>query len=107
MGLQEFVTKTLSQISFGVASAKTHDNRIAPKIGLREDDTKILRTFHGTDGVFLIEFDVAITSSKSTEKGAADGITVLSVASANGEAKRSIDTSSMSRVKFTVPISYW
>jgi hypothetical protein len=47
--------------------------RIAPKIGLREDDTKILRTFHGTDGVFLIEFDVAVTSSESTEKGAAGG----------------------------------
>jgi hypothetical protein len=78
-----------------------------PKIGLREDDTKILRAFHGTDGVFLIEFDVAVTSSESTEKGAAGGIKVLSVASANGEAKRSIDNSSVSRLKFSVPIGYW
>jgi hypothetical protein len=98
MDLQEFVTKTLSQISAGVATAKTHDDRIAPAIGV-----KILRTLHGADSVFLVDFDVAVT----TGKGAADGITVLSVPSAKGEAKRTIENSSVSRIKFSVPISYW
>lgn len=103
MDLQEFVTKTLSQISLGVANAKTHDDRIAPKIGLGGDNPKVLRTFHGADGVFLVEFDVAVT----TGKGAADTITVLPVGPAKGEAKRSVENSSVSRVKFSVPIGYW
>jgi hypothetical protein len=103
MDLQEFVTKTLSQISAGVATAKTHDDRIAPAIGVGADNAKILRTLHGADSVFLVDFDVAVT----TGKGAADGITVLSVPSAKGEAKRTIENSSVSRIKFSVPISYW
>jgi hypothetical protein len=103
MDLQEFVTKTLSQISAGVATAKAHDEHIAPKIGLAGDNPKILHTFRGADSVFLVDFDVAVT----TGKGAADEITVLSVPSAKGEAKRSIENSSVSRIKFSVPISYW
>lgn len=103
MDLQEFVTKTLSQISAGVTNAKTHDERIAPKIGLGGDNPKVLRTFHGADSVFLVEFDVAVT----TGKGAADEITVLSVASAKGGAKGSLENSSVSRIKFSVPLGYW
>jgi len=106
MNLQEFVSKTLQQIATGVSTAKRHDSRIAPKIGLGEDDPKILRTLDSADGVFLVEFDVAVTASETTEKGAGGGITVLSVASAKGEAKRSVENSSVSRVKFSVPISY-
>jgi hypothetical protein len=41
------------------------------------------------------------------EKGAADGSTVLSVASAKGAAKRSTENSLVNRVKFSVPIGYW
>jgi hypothetical protein len=103
MDLQEFVTKALSQISLGVTNAKTNDDRIAPKIGLGGDNPKVLRTFHGADGVFLVEFDVAVT----TAKGAAGAITVLPVASAKGEAKGIMENSSVSRVKFSVPIGYW
>jgi hypothetical protein len=103
MDLQEFVTKTLSQISLGVTNAKMHDERIAPKIGVGGDNPKVLRTFHGAEGVFLVEFDLAVT----IEKGAADGSTELSVASAKGAAKRSTENSAVNRVRFSVPISYW
>ena len=40
MDLQEFVTTTLSQISLGVTNAKNHDERIAPKIGVGEDNPR-------------------------------------------------------------------
>jgi hypothetical protein len=103
MDLQEFVATTLTQISLGVTSAKTHDDRIAPKIGGGGGNPNVLRTFHGADSVFLVEFDVAVT----IEKGSADGSTVLSVASAKGAAKRSTENSQVSRVKFSVPIGYW
>lgn len=103
MDLQEFVTKTLSQISLGVTNARTHDERIAPKIGLGGDNPKVLRTFHGADGVFLVEFDVAVT----TGKGADGEITVRTVPLVKGDAKRSIENSSVSRIKFSVPIGYW
>jgi len=103
MDLQEFVTKTLCQISLGVTNAKTHDDRIAPKIGLGGDNPKVLRTFHGADSVFLVEFDVAVT----TGKGADGEITVRTVPLVKGEGKRSIENSSVSRIKFSVPIGYW
>ncbi len=73
------------------------------KIGGGGDNPNVLRTFHGADSVFLVEFDVAVT----IEKGSADGSTVLSVASAKGAAKRSTENSLVSRVKFNVPIGYW
>ena len=103
MDLQDFVTTTLCQISAGVATAKNYDRCVAPRVDVGERDPKILRTFAGADGVFLVEFDVAVT----IERAAVDGTTVLSVASAQGTAKRSAENSAGNRVRFSVPISYW
>ena len=107
MDLQEFVAKALSELSLGVTNAKTHDDRIAPKIGLGGDNPKVLRTFHGADSVFLVEFDVAVTTSDATENGSAARIMVLSPSSPKAKAKGSIENSSVSRIKFNVPIGYW
>jgi hypothetical protein len=106
MDLQDFVTTTLCQISAGVATAKNYDRSIAPRIGVGQDDPKILRTLADSDGVFLVEFDVPITASETTKNGAAVAITVLSLASGKGQAKRSTENSLVSRVKFSVPINY-
>ena len=106
MNLQEFVSSSLQQIAAGVADAQSRDGRIAPLLGIGEDDPKILRTLHGTEGVFLVEFDVAVTVSETSEKGVGGGITVLSIAAAKGDLKRSLENSSVSRVKFSVPITY-
>ena len=64
MDLQDFVTTTLFQISAGVATAKNYDRCVAPRVDVGERDPKILRTFAGADGVFLVEFDVAVIHSK-------------------------------------------
>ena len=106
MDLQDFVTTTLCQISAGVATAKNYDRCIAPRIGVSQDDPKILRTLADSDGVFLVEFDVPITASEASQNGAAGTIAVLSLASGKGAAKRSVENSSVSRVKFSVPINY-
>jgi hypothetical protein len=104
MDLQDFVTTTLCQISAGVATAKNYDRCIAPRI--REDDRAILHTRAGADGVFLVEFDLAVAALETTENGAPGKIVVLSVISAKEKAKRSIENSLVNRMKFSVPISY-
>ena len=104
MDLQDFVTTTLCQISAGVATAKNYDRCIAPRI--REDDRAVLRTRADADGVFLVEFDVAVDVLEITENGASGKIVVLSVASTKGKTKRSIENSLVNRMKFNVPITY-
>ena len=106
MDLQDFVTATLCQISAGVATAKNYDRCVAPRVGVGEGDPKVLRTFAGTDGVFLVEFDVAVTISDITENGTAGNILVLSPSSAKPKTKGSVENSSVNRLKFTVPIAY-
>ena len=106
MDLQDFVTTTLCQISAGVATAKNYDRSIAPRIGVGQDDPKILRTLADSEGVFLVEFDVPITASDARENGAAGTVTVLSLASGKGQAKRGTENPVVSRVKFNVPINY-
>jgi hypothetical protein len=60
MNLQEFVSSSLQQIAAGVAEAQSRDGRIAPLLGISEDDPKILRTLHGTS-VSRVKFSVPIT----------------------------------------------
>jgi hypothetical protein len=57
------------------------DGRVAPLIGLGEDDPKIRRTLSGSAGVFLVEFGVAVEYRRLARR-IGDGITVLSVAAA-------------------------
>jgi hypothetical protein len=106
MDLQDFVTTTLCQISAGVSTAKNYDRCVAPRVDVGETDPKILRTFAGNDGVFLVEFDVAITISDASENGAAASIVVLSTPAPKAKTKHGAENSSVNRLKFTVPITY-
>ena len=106
MDLQDFVTTTLCQISAGVATAKNYDRCVAPRVDVGERDPKILRTFAGADGVFLVEFDVAVTISDASENGAPASIMVLSPPAPKPKTKGGIENSSVNRLKFTVPIAY-
>lgn len=90
----------------GSGNGENYDRSIAPRIGVGQDEPKILRTLADSDGVFLVEFDVPVTAAETTENGAAGSIAVLSLASGKGQAKRSIENSPVSRVKFSVPINY-
>jgi len=99
MDLQDFVTTTLCQISAGVATAKNYDRCVAPRLDVGERDPKILRTFAGADGVFLVEFDVAVTISDASENGATASIMVLSPPAPKPKTKGGIENSSVNRLQ--------
>jgi hypothetical protein len=108
MDLGEFIKLTLSQIIDGVKQAATKSNgKIAPPIGAGDDAPKMLRTDapHGWHGVFLVEYDVALTASdKSAVSGG--GKANVYVATVGAEAGKATESGSTHRVKFSVPISY-
>src|SRR5712692_2374762 len=102
MNLDEFVKFTLSQIIKGVDGASRESKgKIAPGIGLGEDDPKILRTMDDNRGVFLIEFDVALMASDQSEGAASAGVSVY-VVTAKGEKSKTTESGSIHRVKFSV-----
>jgi hypothetical protein len=108
MNLDEFIELTLSQIINGVEKASARaKGKIAPKIGEGEDDPKILRTdaTHGAHGVFLVEFDVALIASDKSERSGSAGVRIY-VVTAKGERNKMTESSSVHRIKFSVPISY-
>jgi hypothetical protein len=107
MNLQQFVTLTLDQIVLGVTEAKKkHEGFVTPELALGENaPPDQLRTLSHV-GVFPVAFDVAVTVSETTEGGGKGGVTVLSVFSIEGGGKRAVENSSVSRVKFKVPVAY-
>jgi hypothetical protein len=105
MNLQEFVQDSLKQIMAGVSEAGKDDTRIAPRMHVDEKDAMTLRTT-AYRPVFLIEFDVAVTVADTSATGGKAGITVLSVATLGGEKSKTTETTSVSRIKFSVPVSF-
>jgi hypothetical protein len=51
-----------------------------------------------------VEFDIAVTVSKKGEGGGKAGIKIFSAMEVSGEGKKSHEESSVSRIKFTIPI---
>jgi hypothetical protein len=107
MELDKFIKLTLSQIIKGVEEARAESQgMVAPKIGKGYDDPKILRSdaTHGGHGVLLAEFDVALLASDNSETIGSAGAKVY-VATLDDK-KKEIQSSSVHRLKFSVPISY-
>jgi len=106
MNLDEFIKLTLSQIVNGVDDASRESKgKIAPEIGMGDEDPKILRTMDDNRGVFLIEFDIALVASDKSEGGGSAEVSVY-VVTAKGEKSKTTESSSIHRVKFSVPVSY-
>lgn len=104
MNLQEFVRETMTQIAAGVAEAKKVNPQIAPLISPNENAPPIHRSHRKS--VLMVDFDVAVTVSDKTETGGGGGVTVVSVFKAEGKRETITEHSSVSRIKFSVPISY-
>jgi hypothetical protein len=108
MDLDEFIKLTLRQIIKGVEEVRSESQgRVAPRIGKRYDDSKILRTdeTHGEHGVFVAESDVALMASDSPETVGSAGARIY-VATLDGKKNKATQSSSVHRIKFSVPISY-
>jgi hypothetical protein len=112
MELREFISDVLVQIAEGVrdadeavaqaggvASPATHHG---PSVDARENH--FARSTPGAP-VFLVDFDVAVTVSDSTDKGAHAGLHIANVLSAGVGGKAAESTASVSRVRFKVPIA--
>jgi len=109
MDLKDFVAQTLSQIVQGVAEAK------APVEALGAEVNPLLRTGQTTAGnagllwagssyAQIVQFDVALTITEG--KGTKGGIGVFAGAVTLGSSGQSqTESSSVSRVKFSVPLS--
>ncbi len=108
MDLQEFVAQTLVQIAEGVSAARSRKGKcIAPQIHFTPKESDRVYATADAEGIaFLVEFDVAITAAEKSEAGGGGGIQVMSFLSAKGEKTQTTESSSVSRVKFDVPISY-
>lgn len=108
MNLKDFVTETLEQILEGVSKAKPKygEGKVAPVLRDGDDDMKTLRTRDGGRSAFLVEFDVALSVTESSQTGAGGGLTVFSVASMKAEKDQKTESSTVSRIKFSVPISF-
>jgi hypothetical protein len=102
MELDEFVTKTLTQIATGVRKAQEALEEsgvlINPDFGHRiapEQRVKLISD---------VEFDVAVTTTAATETKAGGGLTVASVFNAGAHHKKDATDTAVNRIRFTVPI---
>ncbi len=89
MELDEFVRKTIEQVISGVAHARYH---------------AIANNAHLPGGLInSIEFDVAVTVTEGSETKAGAGITVAGIG-IGGHGKTELTNTSVSRIKFSVPV---
>lgn len=103
--LQEFVSETLVQITSGVAEARKQQEGVGVYTQIPDDHTRSLVTVTGR-AAFMVEFDVAVTATDKSQAGGKAGISVVQVFNAGGERTQTTEHSSVSRVKFAVPIDY-
>jgi hypothetical protein len=115
MKLQEFMSQTLKEIMGGIQEAQKHAESIGAKVNpalqpyQTESQKKALFVNWGADRgcgpVEQIEFDVAVSSTDTTEMQTVAGVFVAALGLG---AKGTSDASncSVSRIKFSVPIAF-
>ncbi|MGJ5082719.1 hypothetical protein [Bradyrhizobium sp. HKCCYLS3013] len=105
MELRDFVAETLLAIQEGIAEAihradeRKTIGRISPV--WRGDNERI----DWKEYVQLVEFDVAVTTTDKTAGAGKGSIKVFSVAELNADGSKSFEHSTVSRIKFSIPIS--
>jgi hypothetical protein len=105
MELREFVAETLLAIQEGIAEAirRADENGTLGRINpvWQGDDEKS----DWKEYVQPVEFDVAVTTTDKSAAGGKGGIKVLSFAELGAEGSKSSERSTVSRIKFSIPIS--
>jgi len=80
MTLEEFVSDTLVQIVTGVENARKTSLRVAPRvINFTESDTPVVHADAANPRAFIVDFDVAVTVSKTTDTEAKCGVSISCV----------------------------
>ena len=106
MELREFVRSTLLEIISGVSDAQ--------KALIEEDSTAVVNALasrpeikrysqRGTRLLEMVEFDVALTVTETTDKGIGGRLSIAA-ASIGTQRGASVENSEVSRVRFQVPV---
>lgn len=101
MELEEFVKESIVQILSGVKKAQECTGELGHSIVNPHD----IRYRVGEYPIHLVEFDVAIVAVNSDKKGGKAGIGVVGI-NAGGGIETTESTSTVSRLKFQIPVSY-
>jgi len=100
MDLESFIAETLRQIITGIKAAQRHEDCK----GARINPEKWPAIASGYKEMHVIEFDVALTVSAGTEKQGKGNIGVASILGIGGQASSTSTNSSVSRIKFEIPV---
>ncbi|MFA5838077.1 MAG: hypothetical protein WC837_14125 [Bellilinea sp.] len=99
MELKEFIAETLIQIIDGVSTAQIHAQNNSSMVA----PSGKINGFEFYWDKYLVEFDVAITTTDSTEGKVGTGIFVAGF-TFGGQAKGEISNQTFSHIKFSIPI---
>lgn len=111
MELEEFISVTLNQIISGVkASKNVEENKdlIFPQVFDMSDHAPKGKYFIAKGSrkpVQMVSFDVAVTTEESKEKKEGIGVKVLGI-DLGSQGKEGTQGTSVSRIKFEVPITF-
>jgi len=110
MELREFVSETLKQIIDGIVEAQKyagqHGGAVNPHSMISAGDgvqTPVIRLLKSHQPLHEVEFDVALTSTEGTETKGGIGVFFGPISAGSG-GKSSEGQTSMSRIRFSVPI---
>ncbi len=104
MDVKDFISESLRQIIDGVKDAQKHAEKngayVSPDVSRYVDDPAYTKSQN-------IEFDIAVTSQESSEKGGKGGLKIpipFVDVEAGAEAKSGRTNGSISRIKFEVAV---
>jgi len=109
MKLKEFINAALSEIVEGVAVARTEVEKFGATVGSDRvygylQDAKVITDGHGRP-ITYVEFDIALAEASATDTKGGIGVFLGSVGLGSQGASHG-ETSSHSRIKFSVPIVF-
>ncbi|MBT1444860.1 hypothetical protein KJI95_10030 [Shewanella sp. JM162201] len=109
MELKDFVKDTLIQICQGVNEAQGEVNSIGgyvnPAIYGVNGNPSHFSTLSQGEGVFMVDFDVAVTVSEAEKQNGQAKISVATFLNAGGGIDNSTSQSSVTKIAFKVPLS--
>ena len=108
VSLEEFIKGTLGQILKGVEDTQADSSLkgiVCPATTSHSAQKNAFGVTKNLTPVFLIHFDIAVTTAESAEKSAGGGIKMHVVSLGGNVAKNTAD-SSVSRVVFDVPLAF-
>lgn len=103
MELREFIAETLAQIQEGVDDAIKRRSATDGAAGVINPVFGTTMNAAGADHLQKVEFDIAVTVSDKTSGGGKAVVKVLGV-ELGGEVSKGAEQSTVSRIKFTVPV---